>query len=115
MSTISLRLPDSLHEQGRQLAERDQVSIKQFITVALAEKLSALMTEEYLRERAQRGSRAAFEAVMAKVADTPPEEHDKSKPAIQPDGRYNQRPTTARASTSRPGAGCVLLKSLQQI
>ena len=76
MSTISLRLPESLHEQVRQLAERDQVSINQFITVALAEKLSALMTEDYLRGRAERGSRASFEAVMVKVPDTHPEEYD---------------------------------------
>ncbi len=77
MSTISLRLPESLHEQVRQLAERDQVSINQFITVALAEKLSALMTEDYLRERAERGNRASFEAVMAKAPDAQPEEYDR--------------------------------------
>jgi len=67
MSTISLRLPDSLHKQVRKLAERESVSINQLITLALAEKLSALMTEEYLEERAKRGSRKKFERAMAKV------------------------------------------------
>ena len=43
MSTISLRLPDSLHKQVRKLAEKESVSINQLITLALAEKLSALM------------------------------------------------------------------------
>jgi len=77
MSTISLRLPDSLHIHVRKLAEREGVSINQFITLALAEKLSALMTEEYLGERARRGDRAKFQAAMAKVADVDPEERDR--------------------------------------
>lgn len=38
MSTISLRLPDSLHKQVRKLAEKENVSINQLITLALAEK-----------------------------------------------------------------------------
>lgn len=38
MSTISLRLPDSLHKQVRKLAEQESVSINQLITLALAEK-----------------------------------------------------------------------------
>ena len=45
MKTISLRLPDLLHETVRELAKREHVSINQFITLALAEKISALMTE----------------------------------------------------------------------
>jgi len=38
MSAISLRLPESLYEAVRELAERDHVSINQFITLALAER-----------------------------------------------------------------------------
>ena len=77
MSTISLRLPDSLHQKARELAEQEHISINQLITVALAEKISALMTEDYLGERAKRGSRAKFEKAMAKVADVEPEEYDR--------------------------------------
>ncbi len=55
MSTISLRLPESLHRSVRELARKEDVSINQLITTALAEKLSALMTVEYLAERAKRG------------------------------------------------------------
>lgn len=67
MSTISLRLPESLHEKARELAKQENVSINQFVATALAEKLSALMTEEYLQVRAKRGSRKKFEAVLRKV------------------------------------------------
>jgi hypothetical protein len=57
MSSISLRLPDSLHKQARELAERDNISINQLIATALAEKMAALLAGEYLAESAQRGSR----------------------------------------------------------
>lgn len=77
MSTISLRLPNSLHSQVRKLAERESVSINQLITLALAEKLSALTTEEYLEERAKRATRKKFERAMAKVPKVAPVEYDR--------------------------------------
>jgi hypothetical protein len=77
MSTISLRLPEHIHNRVRDMAEREGVSINQFITVALAEKLSALLTEEYLGNRAKRASRAKFARVLKKVADTEPGESDR--------------------------------------
>jgi predicted transcriptional regulator len=67
MSTLSLRLPDSLHEKIRELAEREEISINQFIAIAVAEKMSALLTLDYLAERAGRGSRAAFERALDRV------------------------------------------------
>ncbi|OGG46347.1 MAG: CopG family transcriptional regulator [Candidatus Handelsmanbacteria bacterium RIFCSPLOWO2_12_FULL_64_10] len=77
MSTIRLHLPDSLHKQVRKLAEKESVSINQLITLALAEKISALMTEEYLEARAKRGSRKKFERAMEKVPKVEPEEYDR--------------------------------------
>ena len=76
MSTLSLRLPDSLHKRVRELAQQDGISINQFISTAVAEKMAALMTEEYLEKRAQRGSREKFLAVLARVPDVPPEPGD---------------------------------------
>jgi len=76
MSTISLRLPHSLHKRVRELAQRDDVSINQFITTAVAEKMSALLTVEYLGRRAQRGRRAKFDRVLRKVRSTAPAESD---------------------------------------
>ncbi len=77
MSTLSLRLPKYLHNTVRGLAKQENISINQFITLALAEKVSALMTEDYLEERAERGSKAKFEAAMSQVADIEPLEEDK--------------------------------------
>ena len=59
------------------MARREGVSINQFVTLAVAEKMSALMTEDYLAERAKRGSREKYEAVLAKVPDVEPEEYDR--------------------------------------
>ena len=77
MSVLSLRLPDSLHRQVRELAARDGISINQFVATAVAEKMSALMTEEYLRERALRGTRARYDAALAQVPDVEPDEADR--------------------------------------
>jgi hypothetical protein len=77
MSVLSLRLPDSLHRQVKELASRDGISINQFVATAVAEKMSALMTEEYLRERAGRGSRARYDAALAQVPDVEPDERDR--------------------------------------
>jgi len=77
MSTISLRLPDSLHEKARELAKKESVSINQLITLAIAEKISALTTEEYLGQRAKRGSHPKFLKALSKVPDREPEKEDR--------------------------------------
>ncbi len=77
MSTISLRLPTSLHKNVRELAKKENISINQLIATALAEKMSALLAEDYLQERAKRGSRAKFERVLTKVRAIEPIEADK--------------------------------------
>ncbi len=78
MSSISLRLPDSLHKQARELAEREDISINQLIATALAEKMAALMASEYLGARAERGSRRKFDHVLKKVRarNAPPVQGD---------------------------------------
>lgn len=72
MSTISLRLPESLHRRARELAEKEGISINQLIATSLAEKMAALMTGEYLEARASRGSRKAFDRVLKRVKDREP-------------------------------------------
>ncbi len=77
MSTLSLRLPESLHNMARELAKEENISINQLITLALAEKISALMTEQYFAERARGSSRDKFERAMAKVAVVEPATYDR--------------------------------------
>ena len=77
MSTLSLRLPDSLHRRVKELASEEGISLNQFIATAVAEKMSALLTEDYLRDRALRGSESAYRAALAAVPDTEPDERDR--------------------------------------
>lgn len=77
MSTISVRLPDSLHKMAKSIASEDHISMNQFIASAVAEKISALTTESYLKERADRASAEKFRAALAAVPDTAPEDFDR--------------------------------------
>ena len=77
MSAISLRLPESLHKKVREIAQQEGISINQFISTALAEKLSALLTEEYLSTRASRGNREDYLSALDAAPDVEPDEHDR--------------------------------------
>lgn len=77
MTALSLRLPESLHRRLAEVSAREGISINQFITTAVAEKMSALMTEEYISARAARASRAKFESALSRVAERPPDENDR--------------------------------------
>jgi predicted transcriptional regulator len=103
MSTLSLRLPDSLHEKVRELAEQEDISINQFIATAVAEKMSALLTVDYLAERAARGDRAAFERVLRKVLPRPPIPGDELEPSedVKASQRLQQPKTRRRGKTHR--------------
>lgn len=76
MSTLSVRLPDSLHKMAKEIASQDHVSINQFIASAVAEKISALTTESYLAERAERASAEKFRTALAAVQNVPTTECD---------------------------------------
>lgn len=87
MSTLSLRLPESLHQRARELAQREGVSINQLIATALAEKISALDTLGYLKERAARGSRKAFLRALEEVPAAEPIPGDELPPGFRAAGR----------------------------
>jgi len=87
MGALSLRLPESLHRKLGEIAAREGVSINQLISSAVAEKVSALMTEEYLEARAKRGSRRKFDAILSKIPDVEPEERDRIPTAARKTAR----------------------------
>jgi predicted transcriptional regulator len=76
MATMTVRLPRSVHTQIQKLAKRDGVSMNQFLVVAAAEKMSAMLAKEWLSAEAAQGSRADFEAVMNAVPAAPIPESD---------------------------------------
>ncbi|HRQ40520.1 MAG TPA: toxin-antitoxin system HicB family antitoxin [Chloroflexota bacterium] len=77
MTALTIRLPESLHKEIKELARAEGVSINQFLTLAAAEKISALRTIDYLREEASKGSRVDFEAFLTAVPAAEPEEDDR--------------------------------------
>ena len=73
MSTLSIRLPNSLHQHAKRLAQTEGIAVNQLVSSALVEKLSALDAKRYLNERAKRGREVDINAILAKVPDTEPE------------------------------------------
>lgn len=76
MTQLSITIPDSIYNNVQALATQENVPIDQFITLALGEKISALMTEDYLLQRAKRGRRDKFLAVLDAAPDIEPIEED---------------------------------------
>ncbi|MBN8442744.1 MAG: toxin-antitoxin system HicB family antitoxin [Thauera sp.] len=76
MSNFALRLPESLHAYAKKLAQEGNTSLNQFIVMAVAEKVSALNTEAFFKERAARGTAERFLEIMKKVPDNPPQPGD---------------------------------------
>lgn len=111
MSNLSLRLPDSLHAKIRELAERENVSINQFIALAAAEKAAALLTVEYLEERATRADDKILDRLLKRVPDVPaapgdefPEEPvDKTIRTTRSSKKSNRIPVPRKKHPSRHG------------
>ncbi|PIU85408.1 MAG: toxin-antitoxin system HicB family antitoxin [Deltaproteobacteria bacterium CG06_land_8_20_14_3_00_44_19] len=74
MSALSLRLPGSIHRHIREIARNEGVSINQFVSSAVSEKISAIMTENYLKSRAKKAKKSD----LKKILDTVP----KRKPIL---------------------------------
>jgi uncharacterized protein (DUF1778 family) len=77
MNVLSLRLPKTMYSQLRAAAKAEGISMNQFIMLAVAEKIATLSTMNYLEERAKRGNREKFLAVLEKAPDVEPEEYDR--------------------------------------
>jgi len=77
VGTLSVRIPDSLHDEIKKLSKSDHISINQFIASAVTEKVTALETENYISQRAKLGNKNRFLAVLAKVPNIEPEIQDK--------------------------------------
>ena len=76
-SNFALRLQPSLLEELRKAAEVEGVALNQLINVAVAEKVSALRTEEYFRERGRRADRAETLRILERAGQgNPPMEGD---------------------------------------
>jgi len=71
-SNFALRVPPTLLAEARKAAESEGVALNQLITLALAEKVSAMRTEEYFEERARRADPAKVRRILARIGKGPP-------------------------------------------
>jgi hypothetical protein len=76
MSTLTIQLPDSIVNGLRECAAKEGVTVDQLLSSAAAEKLSAMVTVEHLRERARRAKREDFLAFLTGAPDVPPQPGD---------------------------------------
>jgi len=72
MTALTVRLPNSVHQKVRELAERDDISVNQFIAAAVSEKMASVMTLDYLKAEAAKGNRQDFDRFLAMVPNAPP-------------------------------------------
>ena len=77
MGSITVTLPKSLHDKIAELAKIEGISADQFLVLAAAEKMSALLTENFLEQEARAGRREDFEKVLKAVPSVEPEERDR--------------------------------------
>lgn len=77
MSALTVRLPDSIHKKIRELAKQDGISINQFLASAAAEKVSSILTIDYLEKEASLASRVEFERILQMVPDVPAAPEDR--------------------------------------
>ncbi|ADR33958.1 CopG domain protein DNA-binding domain protein [Sulfuricurvum kujiense DSM 16994] len=71
---FALRIPDYYRQEIEAL--KGDISINQFIITALSEKIASLRTEEYLQERANRGSREHALSLLKNAPDVQPKAED---------------------------------------
>ena len=77
MTTLSLRIPDSIHKQVKSLTSKEHISMNQFISSALSEKIAAYMTEEYIMQRAEKADKRKFKEALSQIPNDPPDTFDK--------------------------------------
>ncbi len=76
MSALTIRLPNSVHQKIKELAERDEISVNQFIASAAAEKMASVMTLDYLKAEAAKGKRNDFKKFLKMMPDKPAKKGD---------------------------------------
>ena len=101
-SNFALRLQPSLLEELRKAAELEGVALNQLINVAVAEKVSALRTEEYFRERGRRANRAATLRILARAGQGNPRVEGDELPQ-EGQKKPGRKVTNGRDSASKRG------------
>ena len=71
MTALTVRLPNSVHQKVKELAQRDDISVNQFIAAAVSEKMASVMTLDYLKAEAAKGNRSDFDRFTNAIPNAP--------------------------------------------
>ena len=72
MTALTVRLPNSVHQKVRELAEREEISVNQFIASAVSEKMASVLTIVYLKAESAKGNRSDFDYFLSMVPNNAP-------------------------------------------
>ena len=70
----SIAVPEDLYKRAAEVAAKDRVSVEEFVSTVLANRLAS---REYIESRAKLFNREEFERVLAEIPDVEPEDHDR--------------------------------------
>jgi len=73
MSKI-VAVPDDLYNRAAEVAAKDQVSVEEFVSAAVANRLAS---REYIESQARLFKKEDFERALEEIPDVEPEEHDR--------------------------------------
>lgn len=104
MSSIALRIPDSLLSSAKELASAENTTLNQFLAIAIAEKVTSMKTAQFFSDRAAQADPAAALAVLAKVPHSPPEKEDRIPDALRKHLRARMHKAPEAVVRSRPKA-----------
>jgi len=76
-NVADVTIPEYLVKKIRELSQSEGISVEQFVNSAVAEKASAWITIDYLKERGKRGDRRKYDEILKKVPDAEPAEDDR--------------------------------------
>jgi hypothetical protein len=67
MHQYALELPEALLHEAQEVAQAAQISLDEFVRAAIADKIAAARTAQYVRTRAARAAPQAFLAVIERI------------------------------------------------
>jgi hypothetical protein len=70
----SIAVPDHLYNKAAEMAAKQHVSVEEFVTGVLANRVASC---EYIESRARLFNREDFERALAEIPDVEPDDHDR--------------------------------------
>jgi len=84
MTTIEAKIPEPVLKQAEELAEREQISLEQLISLAVTQAVGIWSNESYISLRAKSSSREDFLNALEQVPEVEPPEYDRLPEGYQP-------------------------------